>query len=243
MSKPIPYTSGSINPVGGCVRYSRGCNACYGFTWAQRFRGGDFSIKYFPAKLDVIRRKKGGLWFVGSMTDLFQDGITVSKVVEIMDTISENQKATFLVLTKRASNMAKFFAEYPPPMNLGIGVTAEGQLEWDARVPILLSIKAAMRFVSVEPMLESIDITKRTQNQRLGCKIQRSLPDDLGCHHGQNLAGIDFIAVGPETGAGKRPHDPRWIESVINQCRSLGISAFDKRTPYLCREWPKGWKP
>ena len=218
MSKPIPYTSGSINPVTGCKKYSRGCASCYAFTWAQRFRGGDFSIHYHPEKLDVIRRKKSGLWFVGSMTDLFQDGIEFSRVADIINTIAVNPKAKFLVLTKRAKNMASFFRACPAPANLGIGVTAEGQQEWDERVPILLSIKAAMRWVSVEPMLESVVADT----------------DDL--------MRLDWVIVGPETGAKNRECKHSWMEGLWRQTRGTGTPFFDKRNPYrLAREWPDGW--
>jgi len=225
--KTIPYVSGTINPVSGCTRFSRGCDHCYAHVWATRFRGGDFSLRYFPDKLEIIRRKKTGLWFVGSMTDLFQDGIDKDFVDRILAGICLSP-AKFLMLTKRAANMAEYFSSRCPdgiPPNLGIGVTAEGQAEWDERVPILLGIKAAMRWVSAEPMLEAV-------------------------HPGEGqLDGISWLVCGPETGAGKRPCDPKWIEDLAWSTRSKGTQFFDKRTPdndlsnYTCREYPEGWKP
>ena len=216
----IPYTSGpSINPIVGCTEYSRGCTHCWARAWSRRFRKGKFDLQYFPEKLDIIRRKKSGLWFVGSMTDLFQDGIEVQRVANILDAITHS-KAKFLFLTKRAFNMQSFFyALGNPPDNLGIGVTAEGQAEWDERVPILLSIKAKMRFVSIEPILEPVNIA-----------LTRPSPDWIQC--------------GPETGTKKRPYDPKWIELICRDCRKMGIRFFDKQNPCLySREWPEGWKP
>lgn len=215
MSKTIPYVNGSINPIQGCVRYSRGCDNCYAHTWATRFRGGDFSLKYFPEKLDVIRRKTSGLWFVGSMTDLFQDGTSW----HVLDDIFYNMKlssAKFLILTKRAANMADYFILRTAPSNVGIGVTAEGQREWDERVPILLSIKAAMRWVSVEPMLENLP-------------------------HPDQMARLSWVIAGPETGSHKRPFDGTWITSLRFLADHFGIPFFDKREGYH-REWPKGWE-
>jgi protein gp37 len=98
-------------------------------------------------------------------------------------------------------------------------VTAEGQAEWDERVPILLSIKAKMRFVSIEPILEPINIV-----------LTRPSPDWIQC--------------GPETGVGKRSYDPKWIELICRDCRKMGIRFFDKQNPPRCsREWPESWQP
>jgi len=217
--KTIPYVSGTINPVSGCTRFSRGCDRCYGFTWATRFRKGDFSLKYFPEKLDIIRRKKSGLWFVGSMTDLFQDEIPFGWVELIMQRIVCSP-AKFLVLTKRAERMAMFFSMWPAPANLGIGVTAEGQAEWDERVPILLGIKAPMHFVSVEPMLEEVQFNGRAD-------------------------GLSWVIAGPETGAGKRLCEPEWLVGLESECEISDLPFFDKRESCwkhrYTRQWPEGW--
>ena len=216
MRKTIPYVNGTINPVSGCVKFSRGCQNCYAHIWAQRFRGGDFSLKYFPEKLEIIRKKKSGLWFVGSMTDLFQDGIEAQEVAKILDAITQS-KAKFLFLTKRAFNMHSFFyALGTPPENLGIGVTAEGQAEWNERVPILLGIKASMRWVSVEPILEHVK------------------PD--------GLERLDWLIAGPETGRKARPYESKWMTDLWIQSKMWHVPFFDKRV-YAdnCREWPKGW--
>lgn len=97
-----------------------------------------------------------------------------------------------------------------PMRNLQLGVTAENQEQADKRIPVLLQIPAAVRFVSVEPMLGPVDLT---------------------AHHwgGAMLAWLNWVICGGESGPGARPMHPDWARSLRDQCVSAGVPFFFKQ--------------
>ena len=99
-----------------------------------------------------------------------------------------------------------------PLPNVWLGVTAEDQRRADERIPVLLSIPAAVRFVSVEPMLGQIDAT-----------------DYLNPSPGGRCSNaIDWVICGGETGPGARPMNHHWTRELRDQCSSSGIPFFFK---------------
>ena len=121
-----------------------------------------------------------------------------------------------------------------PISNLWIGVTAENQ-EWaDKRIPELLKIPAAVRFASYEPVLAECDF-----QQYLDAPKRGGAWPDSECK-------LDWLIVGPETGAGRRECEPEWIQSVIEQCDAAGVPVFVKAFPMPdggiskdMSEWPE----
>lgn len=111
-----------------------------------------------------------------------------------------------------AAQHAKKSAINPIPNHIWIGVTAENQKQADRRIPILLNIPAAVRFVSVEPMLEQIDLDKT-----------------CGAHHCWR-SELDWVIVGGESGPGARPMHPAWARSIRDQCQAAG-------TPFFFKQW------
>jgi protein gp37 len=121
----------------------------------------------------------------------------------------------YLILTKRSQRALKFtqwFAKetamvggeiFPVLPHIWFGVTTENQEEANRRIPILLSIPAAKRFVSIEPMLGAIDF----------------------------LGGpkVDWVICGGESGNGARPMHPDWVRSLRDQCKNSGTSFFFKQ--------------
>lgn len=219
----IPFCDGNISPVHGCERISPGCLHCYAWTWAKRFRQGDMAFRFDADKLHDIERVKSGLYFLGHMTDLFHaTPLSRGWTKQVMDATRATM-ARFLTLTKRAENMATFRTS-GYWSNVACGVTAENQEMWDKRVPILQSIPAPMRFVSVEPMLGPVTLS--------------------GLAH--NGHGISWLFAGPETGGGARPCDPTWITDLAAECVDRHVAFFDKRDPatpgFTRREWAAGWE-
>lgn len=140
------------------------------------------------------------------------------------------------------------FASGPPtcdlPLpNVWLGVSAEDQKRWDERVPILAQTPAAVRFVSVEPMLERIDMSYPKKfypngpeyccsGHECGC---HGLPYDPPMLYG---AGIDWVIFGGESGRGARPCNVEWIRDGLAQCKAAGVPAFVKQLgakPYEAR--------
>ena len=218
------------NPVSGCTPISEGCQNCYAKRMATRLKGRygypedePFKVTLHPEKLkEPLKWKKPRRVFVCSMGDLFHEQVPdeyIAKVWEVMNNASQH---TFLVLTKRPQRMKDFLArlgwythdrEVNPAeavldeggkytlKNVWLGVTAENQQRADERIPILLQIPAAVRFVSIEPMLGPVVI-----------------PEEWP----------DWVICGGETGPGARPIHPDWVRSLRDQCQAAGTPFFFK---------------
>lgn len=122
--------------------------------------------------------------------------------------------------------------KWPLP-NVWLGVTAENQQRADERIPILLQIPAAVRFVSVEPMLGPVDLLS---NDCLGGCINYEvcLDNPETCINCAQDCKIDWIICGGETGPGARPMHPDWVRSLKDQCQEAGVSYFFKQWGEYC---------
>lgn len=110
-----------------------------------------------------------------------------------------------------------------PLFNVWIGVTAENQARADERIPILLQIPAAARFVSVEPMLGPVDLS-------LSDGVDLSMSVGTGLKPGKSylINSLDWVICGGETGPGARPMNPDWVRSLRDQCQASGTKFFFK---------------
>jgi len=222
----IQWCDEVYNGVTGCTNISPGCKNCYAKKMAYRLRGrcGYDMINPFKPTLHMDKIEKLSdlddgppkRIFVSSMGDLFHDAVPDEWIDRVLGAArnsrpNELTKHTFMVLTKRPERMQKWcvrnttrgFLPYP---NFWIGVTAENQEMADRRIPVLKGIPAAVRWVSVEPMLEAVD-------------LERWLADGT----------LDWVVVGPETGTGKRPCENGWIWNLYHQCHKYKVPFFDKR--------------
>jgi len=174
----IEWTNFTWNPCSGCTKISAGCKNCYAERMAKRLAGKygypeqphHFDVTLHPDKLNQpYKWRKPRRIFVCSMGDLFHEDVGFEYILKVWKVMAINNHHTFQILTKRPEQMLKFvqwlagadhisIAEFP--QNVWIGVTAENQKTADERIPILLKIPAAVRFVSVEPMLERIDLSQ-----------------------------------------------------------------------------------
>ena len=156
--------------------------------------------------------KKPRTIFICSMGDLFHESVPFEWINKVFSITQKCPQHTFLVLTKRPERMRHYF-EYVgikyPYLNVWLGVTAENQEAADKRIPILLQIPAAKRFVSIEPMLGPVDLYK--QNNMV-----------LGFH-------LDWVICGGESGPRARPMHPTWIRDTRDQCNRVGIPFFFKQ--------------
>lgn len=154
----------------------------------------------------------------------------------------EDPGHTFMVLTKRPERIPEWLSwlgHYwtgDSPVNINLeaeghfgkhiwfGVTAENQARADERIPILLQIPAAVRFVSVEPMLGPVDLNKYLYPHRL-CDGHSAWQCDEDC---PRRPGLDWVICGGETGPGARPMHPDWVRGLRNQCQAAGVPFFFK---------------
>jgi protein gp37 len=216
-----------------------------------------FRVTYHPDKMELpYRWKKPRKIFVCSMGDIFHEDVLAhdcfdygihtegnnAVLLEIFETMNILKQHIFIVLTKRPENAKRFFAAhfggdgYPAscrkiPKNLWLGVTAENQQAADERMPVLLDIPAAVRFVSVEPMLGKIDLSCYLESRQTG-KSRISIGEGKMAGYAERYFysnKLDWVICGGETGSKARPMYFRWAKNLKHQCVSAGIPFFFKQ--------------
>lgn len=194
---------------------------------------------------EPIHRKKATLYFVCSMGDLFLNAVPESWIDLVFAAMVMSPQHTFQLLTKRAERMHEYLSapdleirineaigdilnenSWPewrspelvlPLPNVWIGVTTENQEQADKRIPYLLRTPAAVRFVSVEPMLGPVDV-------QLACGYPKHPTA------GQSGAdGITWVICGCESGPGRRPMNHGWAQELWAQCHQAGVPFFMKQ--------------
>jgi protein gp37 len=211
----IEWTDATWNPVRGCTKISPGCKHCYAETFAERFRGvkghpyeQGFDPRLIPEKLaEPLRWRQPKMIFVNSMSDLFHDFVPDDYIVDVAKVMATAKWHTYQVLTKRSTRLCallnsklRFAAQQP---HIWWGVSVEDKKYGVPRIADLKKADAAIRFLSVEPLLE-----------------------DLG---ELNLRDIDWMIVGGESGAGARPMQEDWVLSLRDQCRKNKVAFFFKQ--------------
>lgn len=215
----IEWTDATWNPVRGCVKISPGCKHCYAETFAERWRGvpghpyeQGFDLRLVPEALALpLSWARPRTIFVNSMSDLFHDEVPGDHQVRVWQTMRLADWHTYQVLTKRSLNMREVMhwvlrksgADERPLSHVWLGVSVEDRKYGVPRIEHLRETPAAVRFLSVEPLLE-----------------------DLG---ELDLRGIDWVIVGGESGLGARPMQPEWVRSIRDQCQAAGVAFFFKQ--------------
>lgn len=245
----IEWTDTTWNPVVGCTWASSGCDSCYAARMTRRLEAmgqkdyaGLTSKKHFNGTVrtlehrltDPLSWRKPRRVFVNSMSDLFHKDVPFDFVAQVFGIMQRCPQHTFQILTKRPERMAEFACEWWGPSedsprgriplrNVWLGTSVENQATADERIPHLLRVPAAVRFLSCEPLLSWIDL--RLQGVLTGNRGGR------GSINGEivNFPGISWVIVGGESGPGARPFDVLWAERMRNECRLGGIAYFLKQ--------------
>lgn len=123
-------------------------------------------------------------------------------------------------LGNRPVETEPFGQQWPLP-NVHIGVSVEDQKRADERIPLLLQTPAALRFLSVEPLLEPVQLR---QEWLLGKFLPKGI--DCGAIRGPK---VNWLVVGGESGPGSRPCNVEWIRSIVRQCQDAGTPVFVKQ--------------
>lgn len=207
----IEWTERTWNPVTGCTKVSAGCKHCYAETMARRLQAmgaagyaRGFRVALHPGRLvQPAQRKTPTTYFVNSMSDLFHPSVPDAYLDQVMEVMRGTPRHTYQVLTKRGDRLPAYFASRECPDNVWLGVSVENRRHGVPRIDQLRSVDAAVRFLSVEPLLEDVGVL------------------DLG--------GIHWVIVGGESGHGARPMREQWVESVRTQCETAGVAFFFKQ--------------
>jgi protein gp37 len=211
----IEWTEATWNPVRGCTKISPGCKHCYAETFAERFRGvaghpyeRGFDLRLIPEKLnEPLLWSHAKTVFVNSMSDLFHVEVPDDYIASVARVMQAAHWHTFQVLTKRADRLQGLLngkMQFAAMLeNVWWGVSVENRRHGLPRIERLRDIDCAVRFLSIEPLLEDIGEI--------------------------DLQRIDWVIVGGESGPGARRMELKWVESIRNQCRAQGIPFFFKQ--------------
>lgn len=217
----IEWTEATWNPVAGCTVLSPGCTNCYAMRLAARLdamgmakyagltRKSGGRAKWTGAvRLDAAALEIPATWrkprmiFVNSMSDLFQEAVPASFVASVWGVMARTPHHTYQILTKRPDRMAEVTQQLKMLPNVWLGTSVESD-RYLGRLDDLRRTRAAIRFVSFEPLLGSVA--------------------------GIDLTSIDWAIVGGESGPGARPMDPTWVREIRAACRRSGVAFFFKQ--------------
>jgi protein gp37 len=209
-SSHIEWTDATWNPVTGCSKVSPGCKFCYAERLAHRLQAmgqknysNGFEVSLQPHMLEhPLHWRKPRRIFVNSMSDLFHEDVPAAYIEQVFDIMQRACWHQFQVLTKRSDRLLKLnrVLQWRPHIWMGVSVESEDYL---FRVDHLRSTGAAVKFLSVEPL--------------------------LGPLHNIDLRGIDWVIVGGESGPNARPLEAAWVEELRDRCVAGKVPFFFKQ--------------
>lgn len=198
------------------------------------------SVKAFPERLEpVLRKRKGQAWFVSSLTDVFHEGFEDEYLDEVFGMFAVAQKHRFYILTKRPERMKHYLSERKeqiliqaakwvdrvkvpditvakswPLSNVWCGATAGTNKSLNEFLPHLVDTPAVVQWLSMEPLLENVNLKDAVT----------SLKED-----GKDTKSLLWAVIGGESGPYCRKMEPEWALNAIQDCRDLGMSPFFKQ--------------
>ena len=219
----IEWTDATWNPVAGCAIVSAGCTFCYAMRMAARLEA--MGVKKYKG----LTRKSGGrakwtgkirtdkkslnaplLWrrprkvFVNSMSDLFHPDVPVDFIKRVWKVMAVADQHVYQILTKRPERMAAVLTDENIPLlnNVWLGTSVENNAVVD-RIDDLRNVPAAVRFVSFEPLIGTVDKA--------------------------DLRDIHWAIVGGESGPKARPIEIYWVDQIKELCDNSGSAFFFKQ--------------
>ncbi len=238
-----------------CEHVSEGCRFCYAERLNLRLgtglqfkpgRRGDYGI-FLDEKmlLAPLRWKKPRRIFVNSMSDTFAEFVKDEWIDRMFAVMALCPQHTFQCLTKRPKRMRHYCTDSGvthriasaitcvsiplewPLQNCWLGTSCEDQTTADERIPLLLETPAAVRFVSLEPLLGPIKLRETLSMDRHSDWLASGLSGE---------DGLDWVIVGGESGPHARPMHPQWVRNLRDQCATAGVAFFLKQWG----EWAPG---
>jgi protein gp37 len=189
----------------------------------------------------VLRRKKPARIFWEDMSDMFLEDYPDEWIDRCFAAMTLTPHLTHQVLTKRGQRLREYMTgkhyegvmtamrhrgidvaaiRWPLP-NVWLGVSVEDQQRADERIPLLLQTPAAVRFLSVEPLLGPVDLSPW-----LACGPEKA--EWFLAHYGDSQP-LSWIIAGGESGPSARPCDVAWIRSIVQQCKAASVPCFVKQ--------------
>ncbi len=220
----IEWTHHTFNPWWGCTKVSPACDNCYADLWARRMGrqlwGAKAPRRFFgdahwaeplrwneEARIAETRERV----FCASMADVFERRADLNvQRYRLWELIEQTPNLDWLLLTKRPQNVARIVPWTTSwPSNVWIGASIENQSLAEKRLPFLLSLPAAVRFLSCEPLLGPLNLESWFKRE--------------GFHP------IDWVIAGGESGPNSRPMHPDWPTSLLRQCQQFKVAFHFKQ--------------
>lgn len=242
---------GNCYAARGAKRHDRPGNAYEGTTGDDK-AGWSGQVNLLPERIEQpLRWRRPRMVFVDSMSDLFHPSVPETFIGSVWDVMARTPQHTYQILTKRPQRMADVLGRWAnqdwlwrrddqmwcgwpgsgPLPNVWLGTSVESQRYADLRIPHLLETPAAVRFISAEPLLGPVDLSRW-----LGVEWMDTL-DGYGDEMFASLhgrvgpdGGLHWVIAGGESGPGARPMHPDWARTLRDQCVAAGV-------PYFFKQW------
>ena len=241
----IEWTDHTFNPWIGCTKISAGCMNCYAerdwdhrkhlVKWGRgqprhRTSRQNWRQPYLWNAAPNVGNGRRPRVFCASLADVFDREVPTRWRDDLFDVIDDCRNLQWLILTKRPEAAAEYLVrwiefDWPWP-HVWIGTSIENADQARARIPTLLEIPAAGRFVSCEPLLAPVD-------------VQIAPSAEWSIEH-RSLIGVDWVIAGGESGTAGRPMHPAWARSLRDQCQANDVPFFFKSWGEwsTLSEWP-----
>jgi len=167
-----------------------------------RYRNGFELTLHWDKVSDPAQWTRPRRVFVNSMSDLFHADVPLEFVRAVFASMNTASRHQFQILTKRARRLPQVARLLDWSPNIWMGVSVEDhRYKW--RIDCLREVPAAVRFLSIEPLIGPVDVL--------------------------DLTGIDWVIVGGESGPGARPMNPAWVRDIQRQCAQSRVPFFFKQ--------------
>ena len=271
----IEWCDHTFNPWEGCQKVSPGCDNCYAEARNARFGGGT-AVNWGPGaprrrtsaanwKLPLKWNQLSEQWvrnggprtrvFCASLADVFDLDVQTDWRRDLYALIEATPHLDWLLLTKRIGNAKAALNECAfgrwdeaPLPNVWLGATIVNQAEADRDIPKLLRTPAAKRFLSMEPLLGPVDLSRVVLHsgpielastappEWQNVKTVNVVMDALQPGKKTGRRALDWVIVGGESGPNARPMHPDWVRSLRDQCAAAGV-------PFLFKQWGEFMPP
>lgn len=196
--------------------------------------------------------------FCASLADVFEDRRElIAPRARLFQLIEQTPALDWLLLTKRPERFPMCLPWLNPKdsgepfPNVWLGVSVEDQARADERIPLLLETPAAVRFLSVEPLLSEVNLTRcsfpdrsgwwNVLDGRLTCKVKADSGPDFWAETEKPIRPhVDWVIVGGESGAGARRFEMDWARSIQAQCNAAEVPFFFKQAGANVWDWTRG---
>jgi len=243
MATKIAWTDSTWSPVTGCTKIAAGCKNCFADAMTRRFwkqwgcesPPNHFKVRLHPERLEQpLHWRKPRRIFVCSMSDLFHEQVPFAFVDRVFAAMINCKRHTYQLLTKRPQRALDYYVGRNWRHDLShihLGVSCSTQADLNRMAEDFFPIPAAVRFLSLEPLLEPIRLDGVFIKQRIGHSPGYFLDVRPGLH---------WCVIGCESGSGARPCKDEWVISIVNQCNEA-IPRIPVFTKQLARDG-KAWK-